>query len=176
MKQKRIFLTGFMGAGKSTVGTLLARQIGGLFIDTDSLIEQRFGMTINDFFAHFGEEFFRDCETSVLKMLCLKDIDGLLNNNGALVVATGGGMVNRAENREIMHKYGVTVYLHAYWPDIIERLQNASNRPLARNLDAEKLHALWQKRMPWYRHADIIVETGSLSADDVARLIMSRLA
>ncbi|MDD2556978.1 MAG: shikimate kinase [Desulfuromonas sp.] len=180
MTRKYIFLTGFMAAGKSTVGRVLAHMLDGQFIDTDAIIEHRLCMSIKAIFAHFGEEYFRSCETAVLYDLCsVENIkcdrasSSATSNN--IVISTGGGMVGRVQNREIMHKHGTVVYLHAPWTEISKRLHGVSNRPLAHNVEAESLHRLWQRRLPLYKKADIIIETAHCDPRTIAQNIVRRI-
>ena len=97
-----ILLTGFMGAGKTTVGKKLAKRLGYFFIDTDREIEKEQGCSITEIFKYGGEECFRDLETDILQKLQTKQ---------NLVIATGGGMVLRNENRSLMQSLGTRVYL-----------------------------------------------------------------
>ncbi len=167
MKHRHIFLTGFMCAGKSTVGTLLARTFGLDFIDTDQLIMQRQCMDINSIFAHYGEEYFRVCETSVLQELDAAPAAP------PKIISTGGGIVSRDENLRLMHQLGTVVYLHAPWDTLKQRLENVCDRPLARQGCTERLANLWQQRLPLYRSADIEIDTNGLSSHQVvAQLIM----
>lgn len=181
MREKYIFLTGFMAAGKSTVGRILARMLEGQFIDTDTIIEQRLCMSIKAIFAHFGEEYFRSCETAVLQELCCADPNSGLakgiytvSSAGPIyrIVATGGGMVGRMQNREMMRQHGTVVYLHAPWTEISNRLQRGGNRPLAHNVEADRLQRLWQKRLPLYEDADFIIKTADLGPRAIAQKIV----
>ncbi|MDY0211467.1 MAG: shikimate kinase [Desulfuromonadaceae bacterium] len=185
MRQKYIFLTGFMAAGKSTVGRILAQMLEARFLDTDAMVEQRLGMSVKEIFAHYGEESFRSCETAVLCDLCCADTVPTLSegshpklspNPACRVIATGGGMVERVRNREMMHRYGTVVYLHVPWAEINRRLQKVSNRPLADNVESDRLQLLLQERLPLYENADIIINTAGLTPDVIAQNIVSRIA
>lgn len=155
-----------MGAGKSTVGMLLARELGLDFIDTDQLIMQRHGMSIKSIFAHYGEAYFRSCETAVLT-----EIDGISDSKG-MIVSTGGGIVGRVENIRLMHKHGSIVYLHASWDTLKQRLSDVSDRPLAFNGSDDRLHTLWAQRLPLYRRADIEIDTNGLSPHQVVKQLL----
>lgn len=163
-----IFLTGFMGAGKSTIGRRLARRLGYRFVDLDRLIVEREGCPIAEIFTARGEAAFRDCETAALA-----------EQAGAVrtVYATGGGIVGRAGNRILMKQLGVVVYLRANWPTLERRLARGSGRPLAdpqNGLAAAR--QLWENRLPWYEEADVIIDTDRLGIGDVVRQIAARLS
>lgn len=113
MNKRNIFLTGFMGAGKSTIGRRLARRLGYRFADLDELIAAREGRSIAEIFAAQGEAYFRDCEAAVLAEQTTAD---------QVVFATGGGIVGRAENRAMMRQLGSVVYLRAAWSTLEQRL------------------------------------------------------
>ena len=142
-----------MGCGKSTVGRKLAGAISYEFRDTDAMIEETYGKTISRMFTEDGEEFFRNAETELLRKLS-EDADGL-------VLATGGGMPMREENREPLRKIGTVIFLEAKIETILERLQKDTGRPLADGEDREKrLRPLYEKRLPVYREAaDYILNT-----------------
>ena len=131
------------GGGKSTVGRLLARQLGVGFVDTDEVIEERIGEPIRSFFERRGEEAFRDIESQVLKQL-------LVEHNGLL--ATGGGAVLRQANREVLHAAATVLYLRASPEDIFRRLRHDTQRPLLQvNDPLRKLRELYAQRDPLYR-------------------------
>ena len=164
---QNIFLTGFMGAGKTTVGHLLAKMIGRPFYDLDSLIVDKEQRSIKEIFQTDGEEYFRNCETDILS--------GLKKENNA-VYATGGGIVLRAENRALMRSRGRIIFLHTTWNTLRERLQESVDRPL---VDKAKgwydLEQMWLQRMPLYRDADMIVDTDGITPGLVAENIVSQL-
>ena len=150
MKKENIVLIGFMGCGKSTIGRKLANAIDYEFLDTDELIEQKTGRKISDIFASDGEEAFRQMETDLLQELS-ETVTGK-------VLATGGGMPMREENRALMRQVGTVVFLEATIETILERLANDTTRPLATGEDREKrLRLLYEKRYPLYREAAEVV-------------------
>lgn len=153
MKKNNIVLIGFMGCGKSTVGRKLANALSYEFSDTDAMIEDAYGKTISKMFAEDGEAYFREAETELLKKLS-SEAEGL-------VLATGGGMPMREENRTLLREIGTVVFLEAKIETILERLQNDTGRPLADGEDREKrLRPLYEKRLPVYREAaDCILDT-----------------
>lgn len=162
-----IFLTGFMGAGKSTVGRRLARRIGCGFADLDSLIVERERCPITEIFATKGEAYFRDCEAAVLA-------EQALARN--MVFATGGGIVGRADNRETMKRSGQVVYLRAQWATLAARLAKGRGRPLAdADHGLESARSLWESRLAWYEEANLIVDTDGLGVDEVVGMIVARL-
>lgn len=165
---KSIFLTGFMGAGKTTVGQSLSDLLGVPFVDLDARIVRREKRSIATIFAEEGEDYFRDCETAVLEEL---------KEGPTAIYATGGGLVVRDVNRKAMASMGSVVYLQASWPTLQKRLQNSVDRPL---VDPDKgwsdLKSLWGKRQVYYSEADIIIQTDGLSPAEVARTIACELS
>lgn len=156
-----------MGVGKSTVGRRLAQLLGYRFIDLDQLIVAREEQSIPAIFAARGEAYFRGCESAAL--------EDLAQVNHA-VVATGGGIVGRAENRLLMRRIGHVVYLRASWPTLEQRLSMGNGRPLADpKKERGEVRSLWMSRLPWYEEADLIVDTDDLPVDAVAQKIISRL-
>ncbi len=134
---KNIYLTGFMGSGKSTTGRLISKMLRVDFVDTDDLISGKYGIPVNEIFLAHGEESFRNAETSVLKKLSRK-------NN--LVVATGGGVCERPENLQIMNESGTAFFLDAGLDEIASRLGTCEidRRPLWQ--DAAQVEDLYKKR------------------------------
>lgn len=164
---QNIFLTGFMGAGKTTVGQSLAELTGCPFEDLDSMIVQREKRSIPEIFAAEGEEYFRNCETVVLSSL---------KKQGRTVYATGGGIVMREKNRAMMRSKGRIVYLCASWETLRGRLQGSVDRPLVDRANGwHDLERLWRSRLPHYQDADLIVETEALTPLQVAQKIVSQL-
>ena len=162
-----IFLTGFMGAGKSTVGRRLAQRLGYCFADLDQLIVAREGMPIAEIFAAHGESYFRDCEAAVLTAQ---------TGTEHTVFATGGGIVGRNENRALMKQLGQVVYLRTSWPTLERRLARSSGRPLADPQQGwEKIRQLWQSRLPWYEEADLVIDTDQLTVPETVRAIISHV-
>ena len=161
---QNIFLTGFMGAGKTTVGYYLAKMTGCPFYDLDRLIVDKEQRSVAEIFETDGEEYFRNCETIVLSGL---------NEEKNAVYATGGGIVLREENRALMRSRGWIIYLHTSWDTLCERLKGSVNRPL---VDPAKgwydLEHLWRRRMPLYRDADLTVVTDGITPRQVAEKIV----
>ena len=164
---KSVFLTGFMGAGKSTAGQLTADLLEMPFFDLDERIVQSEKRSIATIFAKDGEEYFRNCETGLL---------GELKEEPAAVYATGGGIVVREANREAMASMGKIIYLSASWPTLQKRLKNSLDRPLvALEKNWDELKTLWVKRQTFYSEADIIVNVDGLAPSEVARNILVEL-
>jgi shikimate kinase len=161
----KIILIGFMGAGKTEVGKLLARKLRMTYVDTDAIIESEQAMTINDIFAKKGEESFRDMETGLLDKL--SGLDGH-------VVATGGGMVLRPGNVKKLKEMGPLVLLWADPETVFERVKGAGTRPLLNVEDRKaKIREILEFRAPIYKGvADLEVNTSLLSAEEASNRIM----
>lgn len=148
----RVYLTGFMGAGKTTVGGLLARRLEWPFVDLDARVEESAGMTVRDLFASRGEAAFRALEHQALAAtLELEDA----------VVATGGGTLTFAANRDLVRNRGLVVWLNPPFAVIRERIGvlGKGDRPLFR--DQQQAAALFQERLPAYRTADVTLDVGT---------------
>ena len=158
-----------MGAGKSTIGRLLARQLKLAFIDSDQVIEERTGADIPWIFDVEGEDGFREREEKV--------IDELTLMNGVLL-ATGGGAVLREENRKALAARGTVIYLHATADQQFARTENDRNRPLLQTANPRQtLRDLMAVRDPLYREvADIVIDTDGLKARVVAQRLARELA
>lgn len=159
-----IFLVGLMGAGKTTVGKLLAKHLGKAFIDCDQEIQRRTGVKISVIFEIEGEEGFRSRESAVLQELTARD---------DVVLATGGGAVLRAENRRLLKRRGLVIYLRATVDDLWQRTRHDKNRPLLQTDEPRaRLAELFQQRDPLYREvADLMVDTSQQSVHALVRRI-----
>ena len=160
-----VVLCGMMGGGKSTVGMKVAELMNRRWVDTDTLIANRHG-TINDIFEYYGEAHFRQLESQITKEVSEMD---------DLVISTGGGLVLKWENAELLKKSGKLFFLHAPLETLLARVQGDDTRPLLKNANAEeKLNQLLNERMPRYEHvADYKIATQGKSADEVAREIVA---
>ena len=166
---ENIFLVGLMGAGKSTVGRILARRLGKRFVDTDHEIEKRNGVTIPVIFEIEGEEGFRRREQELLADLAQeKD----------LVLSTGGGIVLKPENREVLRNHGFVVYLNARPELLAERTKHDRTRPLLNVEDPlTRLRELHAVRDPLYREvAHAVVETGRGAPQQVVQAILGEIS
>ena len=150
-----------MGAGKTTVGRILARHFSRPFLDSDHEIEARTGVKVPVIFEIEGEAGFRQRESQVIEELSRRD---------GVVLATGGGAVLRACNRETLRRTGLVVYLRAQPADLWLRTQHDRNRPLLRTADPEaRLSELYSERDPLYREAaHMVVDTGRQSPYQMA--------
>ncbi|ARO87247.1 shikimate kinase [Nitrosospira lacus] len=164
-----IFLVGMMGAGKTTIGKLLAHFLDKTFYDSDREIQKRTGVSIPVIFEIEGETGFRKRETEMLTQL-------LKSEN--IVLATGGGAVLNVKNREMLKRGGTVIYLRATVDDLWRRTRQDKNRPLLQTSDPRrKLAELYAQRDPLYREtAHIIVESGKRSARHLAQLLAQQLA
>ena len=163
-----IFLVGLMGAGKTSVGRLLAKRFSKTFYDCDQEIERRTGVKIPVIFEIEGEAGFRAREATMLKELAgLDDI----------VLATGGGAVLREDNRQVLMHNGTVVYLRASLDDLWQRTRHDRNRPLLHTPDPRaKLEQLFAERDPLYREvAAVIMDTGNQSLGNLATRLEQRL-
>jgi len=163
-----LILVGMMGAGKTTVGRLLARHLKRSFYDSDQEIERRCGVRIPVIFDIEGEAGFRARETQVITELCALD---------NAVLATGGGAVLAEGNRRIVAARGIVVYLHARPPHLWQRVRHDRNRPLLATADPQKrLEALYAERDPLYREvADLVIDTGKQSVQTLVKGLLARL-
>lgn len=165
---RNLVLVGPMGAGKSTLGRLLASRLGFAFRDTDTLIEERCGATIAWIFDVEGEQGFRERESAMIREQSL---------GSGIVLATGGGAVVREENRRLLASMGFVVYLQTSVREQLARTRRDRKRPLLQNADREKvLSELLAAREPFYREvADCIVQTDRRSSSAVCAEILSEL-
>ena len=162
-----ILLTGFMGAGKTTVGKKLSKRLGYFFIDTDREIEKEQGCSISEIFNYGGEICFRDLETNMLQQLQSKQ---------NLVIATGGGMVMRQENRYLMQNLGTRVYLKVGLEELIRRLKKDKKRPLLQEArPIERITEMLEQRKSIYEEAECIVDTTDLSPQQMVSEIIRKL-
>jgi shikimate kinase len=165
----RVVMVGFMGAGKSTIGAIVARRLGYGFEDMDRRIEARTGRRITAIFREDGEEAFRALELEEARAIA-----GLERR----VVAAGGGAFARPETRAVLQEGAVTVWIRCTFEALLARVGGDRNRPLARNRDI--MRALLAEREPSYSLADVTVD-GSVGtppqvADRVLALVRSRIA
>lgn len=153
-----------MGVGKSTIGKKLANRLGVSFLDCDQELERRNGVTVSTIFDIEGEEGFRERETRLLKEVVEQDIG---------VVATGGGIVTREVNRQILRQKGGVVYLSATVELLWSRLRYCRNRPLLETENPQQvLQTLHAQRDPLYREvADVVIDVGKGSAVNAARKV-----
>jgi shikimate kinase len=160
----KIYLVGFMAAGKTTVARALARRLGWRAEDVDELIEARERRTIADIFARQGEPYFRAAERDILKILLpLRHV----------VVATGGGTFADVENRAAINRDGLSVWLDVPFDEVLARVPADGRRPLAS--DRAQMERLFAMRRLAYLHAHLRVEATGLGADELAERIVANL-
>jgi shikimate kinase len=163
-----ITLVGLPGSGKTTVGRQLARRLGLAFEDSDHVIEQRLGCSIRDYFEREGEAAFRDIEEAVIREL---------TQGHPRVLATGGGAVLRAANRQCLRDAGQVIYLRSTPEELFKRLRHDSHRPLLQVADPlGRLRSLFEERDPLYREvAHFIIETGRPTVTTLVNMIVMQL-
>lgn len=163
-----IFLIGPMGAGKSTIGKLLAKTLGRDFCDSDREIERRTGVSIPMIFDYEGEAGFRRREAETLARLSEQE---------SAIIATGGGAVVVPENRELLRRRGFVVYLKCSVDKQLERTHKDTNRPLLQTEDPrQRLEDLFAERDPLYTEtADLIIDTSALSGQSAVKRIVAAL-
>jgi shikimate kinase len=174
-----IFLIGFSGCGKSTVGPLLARKLGRTFVDIDAIIESRTGLAIADIFAQRGEAAFRQLETE-----SIEEVAG--GSDPARIVALGGGAFQSAANRTLIRKAGLSIYLRCSEREIYRRMRGIGDRPLLavqprrgetpREALLRRIRTLLDKRRRNYESADIVVSTTMKTPGEVADEIVRKVS
>ncbi len=161
---RRIFLVGFMGAGKSSVGECLARELGYRFADLDREIERESRRSVAEIIREDGEPAFRRIEAAALReVAALSDV----------VIACGGGTLSLPENRELIARTGISVWLDAPLDVMLDRCRGGGHRPLLGERD--RMEALLASRLPAYRIADIGVDASTERPEALARRIAARL-
>ncbi len=175
MDGTRIYITGFMTSGKSTIGPILANVLGMGFYDLDKEIEQKEKATVVEIFEKKGEQYFRNLEKEMIKSL---------NTKGNIIVALGGGTITFQENLDMLKKSGIIVYLKVSPNILYLRLKNKTNRPLFRDLVLgengqadfmKRINDMLDKRKQYYEQAHIIITTDNnpigLTVDILAKKI-----
>ncbi|MCC8019178.1 MAG: AAA family ATPase [Rikenellaceae bacterium] len=167
-----VFLIGFMGCGKTSIGRKVAAQASFRFVDMDREIEERCGMKVADIFQRHGEESFRRCEREFLENLAASE--------GDTIVSTGGGAPCHGENMELMNRLGRTVYLKMSPPKLVKRLEHGrEKRPKIQGMDDERLleyifHTL-PGREEYYGKAHFIIDCDGATDDYICRHIAGYL-
>jgi shikimate kinase len=144
-------LIGFMGTGKSSVGRLLAHELQFTFLDTDHVIEERVGKSVSEIFQQNGEPVFREWERKIVAELA---------HRSNTVIATGGGLPTIGDNLTNLKTHALVICLWASAETIFERVRHHSHRPLLNEPDPlAKIHRLLAAREPYYRQADVLINT-----------------
>ena len=173
--RKHIYLSGFMGAGKSRIGRTMQERTHFPFHDIDNVIEEKIGKSVANIFSEDGEEFFRELEK--------RTIQELAQNEQISIIALGGGAVMSAESREIMFQTGFIIYLKSSPEAIYERVKHKTHRPLLRVDDADnskekiliRIKTLMAQRSAYYEQADLVIERDGMDAEEVAGQIIDFL-
>lgn len=165
---KNIYLIGFMGAGKSTIARELVNRTDAKRIEMDQMIVEQQGMEISDIFEKYGEEYFRDLETELLRSFLGQE---------NMVVSCGGGSVLRDENAKLMKENGAIILLKATPETIYERVKNSTDRPILNgNMNVEFIRELMEKRRERYETvADITVCVDGKDRQEISREILAAL-
>jgi shikimate kinase len=168
LRRGNLFLVGMPGCGKSTLGRVLARNLGKAFVDADHELEERLGVSISTIFEIEGEDIFRKREEETLARL-VQRVD--------IVLATGGGVVLRAINRERLKANGTVLYLHASPETTFERTRHSKNRPLLQTADPlARARQLYAQRDALYRDAaDLVINADQQKSSQVLAFLREQL-
>ena len=164
---KPIFLLGFMGVGKTSIGKRLANSLDVPFVDTDELLEKQLGMSITDYFSIHEEQSFRAAEKELVENY----------NFDSAVVATGGGLPCFNKNMEVMNNNGITIFLDRPAKELQQRLMNAKiQRPLIKDLSDNELLAFIEgklkKRLPFYKKAKITLDRNNQTVEEIRKRLV----
>lgn len=175
-RNKRIYLTGFMGSGKSTIGPILANTLGYGFVDIDKAIEQQTGKTVRQIFKDPGEEYFRTLEREVIQELLGKE---------HIVISLGGGTIADPINFPLIRASGILVYLKTAPEHLFKRLHHKSDRPILVDIAGDRLteealrlriYELYTRREQFYEQADIVIATDEHKVGITVDQIVKRLS
>jgi len=175
MDRKNIFITGFMGSGKTRIGKLLASELNKKFIDTDELIEQREHMSVKQIIEENGENWFREKEKEIL--------DEIVNPENTYVVSLGGGVLIKEKNIERIKQSGVMIYIQSSIENLWKRTKNKTKRPLLledgkipdKTEYFQNIQELLNQRMDGYKKADITINRDEMEAEQVVDLLLKKL-
>ena len=166
MKPANILLVGFMGAGKSICGRVLARRSGRCFVETDDMIVASDGRSIPEIFRQDGEEKFRQLEAQALDALRMKTGN---------VIATGGGLPCREGRMELLKCLGTVVWLDGDFRELHERASRTGDRPMLQGRSPVEVEALYRQRTAFYRQAHLTIDTTGLGVDEVVNRLLRAL-
>ena len=163
----QIALAGFMGVGKSTIGTLLASELSRPFIDTDEVVELTLGRSILECFQAGDEAVFREAEAAAVR----RALDG-----GPSVIALGGGAILRDDTRRLLLEKALLVHLHVPWSEAQGWIsEHAATRPLLQGKSLPEIHELYLSRLPLYQQAHVQVTVPRTCPEDAVGLVLSSL-
>ena len=170
---KNIYLTGFMGSGKSKIGKILSKKLKINFVDTDKVIESRYKKTITQMFDEFGEQKFRVIEEEILS--------GLVEKSEASIFSMGGGSLLSNRNSDLIKKSGLLIYIQSSLETIWERTKNNTKRPLllidgefpTKAVFLKRTNMLMEKRLPGYSKAQIVIDRDGKEAEEVVEEILN---
>ncbi len=171
-----LFLTGFMGSGKSTIGKSLAKQLGITFIDTDDIIEIELGMEIAEIFKIKGEDWFRQYEESTLKKI--------IKSANRSVISLGGGSLMSEKNLSLINSAGILIYVKSSPDQIWKRIKHSTRRPLLRNegeawsreMYLQRIKELMKEREYGYQSARLIIDRNGKDVNEVVTQLLSKLS
>jgi len=166
MRHGNIVLVGFMGAGKTVCGRLLARRLGRCLVETDDMIVAGEGRSIPEIFRRDGEERFRQLEGEALELLQLKSGD---------VIATGGGFPCRQGRMDALRALGTVVWLRGDLPELHARATRSGDRPMLAGRSPVEIEELYRRRELFYRQAHVTVDTTGIGPDEVVARVMAAL-
>ncbi|KFN01155.1 shikimate kinase [Bacillus clarus] len=162
---KSIYITGYMGVGKTTIGKVLSEELNIAVVDTDQKIEEKQGKLIRDIFVEEGEVTFRKYESEMLRSLPTNNV----------IITTGGGIIESVENRQWMKENGVVVYLYCDPYVIAERLREDTTRPLFQKGDIEAFVKKFEKRRMYYEEADIHIDTTNKRVEEIMKELNQKI-
>lgn len=154
-----------MGAGKTTIGKALSKELHIDVVDTDQKIEEKQEKAIRDIFAEEGEIAFREYESEMLRSLPVHNV----------IITTGGGIIERAENRKWMKENGTVVYLYCDPHVIADRLREDTTRPLFQKKDIEAFVAKFGSRRAYYEEAEIYIDTTNKSVEQIMNELKAKI-
>jgi shikimate kinase len=162
---RALYITGFMGAGKTTIGKALSNVLHIPVIDTDQRIEEKTKKRIRAIFSEEGEDVFRTYESEVLQSLPTKDY----------IITTGGGIVEKAENRQWMKEHGTVIYLYCDPYVIAERIAGDTTRPLFQKENIPSFIEKFEKRQAYYEEAVLKIDTTNKSIETIVQEIQTQI-